>query len=114
MSFQIKFTFVVIVIIVAALIAGFFGIQFLSEEKALISQPELPADESAPADEGIPISRFEVEVIAENLEAPWDLDFWEDRVFVTERAGRIRVIEGGELLPDPYFTERFIISILIL
>ncbi|MCH8741772.1 PQQ-dependent sugar dehydrogenase [Patescibacteria group bacterium] len=103
MSFQIKFAFVVIVIIVAALIAGFFGIQFLSEEKALTSQSEHPADESASADEDIPFSRFEVEVIAENLEAPWDLDFWEDRIFVTERAGRIRVIENGEFLPDPYF-----------
>jgi glucose/arabinose dehydrogenase len=43
-----------------------------------------------------------VHVLAENLEIPWAIDVAEDgRLFFTERAGRIRVIENGTLLQDP-------------
>jgi aldose sugar dehydrogenase len=43
----------------------------------------------------------EVEVVAENLEVPWAIDISEDgRIFFTERAGRIRIIDDGRLL-DP-------------
>lgn len=44
-----------------------------------------------------------VEVVARGLEAPWALDFAPDgRIFLTERAGRIRVIKGGTLEPAPW------------
>jgi glucose/arabinose dehydrogenase len=34
--------------------------------------------------------------------APWGLDFLPDgRILVTEKAGRLRIIEKGKLLPDP-------------
>lgn len=40
-----------------------------------------------------------VEIIAENLEVPWAIDISEDgRIFFTERAGRIRIIENERLL----------------
>jgi glucose/arabinose dehydrogenase len=40
----------------------------------------------------------QVEVVARDLEVPWALDFAPDgRMFVTERAGRIRVIRNGRL-----------------
>jgi glucose/arabinose dehydrogenase len=44
-------------------------------------------------------------VIARGLEIPWSLAFAPDgRLFVTERPGRVRVIAGGRLLPEPALT----------
>ena len=46
--------------------------------------------------------RFRAQVIATNLEIPWALAFAEDgRLFVTERPGRLRIIENGRLRPEP-------------
>ena len=46
-----------------------------------------------------------VETVAGGLEVPWGLSFAPDgRLFVTERPGRIRVIEEGRLSPDPWAT----------
>src|SRR6266849_5342249 len=45
---------------------------------------------------------FRVEVVAQKLEIPWALAFTPDgRIFVTERPGRLRVIENGRLKPEP-------------
>ncbi len=49
-----------------------------------------------------PASAFQIDTIAEGLEHPWSIAFLPDgRMLVTERAGRLRVIRDGELLPDP-------------
>ena len=46
-----------------------------------------------------------VSVIATGLEVPWSLAFAPDnRIFVTERPGRLRVIVGGKLQAAPLFT----------
>lgn len=46
-----------------------------------------------------------VEVVARGLEVPWALAFAPDgRLFVTERPGRIRLVRGGRLLPEPLAT----------
>jgi len=46
-----------------------------------------------------------VETIATGLEVPWALAFAADgRLFVTERAGRIRVVKDGRLEPAPVAT----------
>jgi aldose sugar dehydrogenase len=46
---------------------------------------------------------FQVDTLARDLEVPWDLAFAPDgRIFVTERPGRIRVVEGGVLRPAPW------------
>ena len=43
-----------------------------------------------------------IQVIAQDLEVPWAADIAEDgRIFFTERAGRIRIIENGTLIAEP-------------
>ena len=50
-------------------------------------------------------TRFAVEVIATNLEITWALAFAPDgRLFFTERPGRVRVMQGGQLLATPALT----------
>ncbi|MBW3654912.1 MAG: PQQ-dependent sugar dehydrogenase [Gemmatimonadetes bacterium] len=44
-----------------------------------------------------------LDTVASGLQVPWDLAFAPDgRIFVTERAGRIRVIQDGALRPEPW------------
>lgn len=46
--------------------------------------------------------KFRIETLAENLDAPWGLVKLPDgRFLVTERAGRLRIIENGRLLEAP-------------
>jgi len=47
-----------------------------------------------------------VQILATNLEKPWAIGFAGDKIFVTERAGQVRVIESGVLLDDPLATLR--------
>lgn len=42
-----------------------------------------------------------VEIIATNLQKPWAMDFADDRIFFTEKVGKIRVINSGVLLEEP-------------
>lgn len=45
---------------------------------------------------------FKVEIVAENLEVPWEIAFAPDgRIFFTERIGTLRVIDDGKLNPEP-------------
>lgn len=81
-------------------------------------QPACSPDPSAPPpaqDDGPPPvgdtfvaadgTRFLVETFARNLEVPWALAFAPDgRVFVTERPGRVRIIQNRQLLPTPALT----------
>ena len=44
---------------------------------------------------------FKIEVVTEGLETPWGIAFLPDgRLLVTERPGRLRIIENGKLLPE--------------
>ena len=47
-----------------------------------------------------------VQVLATNLEKPWAIDFAGDKIFVTEKAGQVRVMESGILLDEPLVTLR--------
>jgi glucose/arabinose dehydrogenase len=45
---------------------------------------------------------FKLEVVARRLETPWAIAFLPDgRMLVTERPGRLRIVEKGRLLPEP-------------
>jgi aldose sugar dehydrogenase len=45
---------------------------------------------------------YRVETVAQSLDHPWCIAFLPDgRMLVTERAGRLRVIENGKLAPEP-------------
>lgn len=45
--------------------------------------------------------QVDVVVFAEGLETPWSIDFLSaDRALITERSGRLRVVEKGRLLPE--------------
>lgn len=44
---------------------------------------------------------FKIEVIAREIETPWALAFLPDgRLLITERPGRLRIVDKGKLLPD--------------
>ncbi|CAN5785395.1 PQQ-dependent sugar dehydrogenase [soil metagenome] len=50
-----------------------------------------------------PTPAVALDTVASGLEVPWAIDFAPDgRIFITERPGRIRVIEDGELLAEPW------------
>lgn len=72
--------------------------------QAGLCQPT-PSDRPAPAGEIVTAAdgtRFRVEVVAAGLEVPWSLAFAPDgRLFVAERPGRVRIVEGGRLLNQP-------------
>jgi aldose sugar dehydrogenase len=47
-------------------------------------------------------AQFRIETVASGLKHPWSLAWLPDgRMLVTERAGRLRIIEDGEVLPEP-------------
>jgi len=49
--------------------------------------------------------RVGVEIVARGLEIPWALAFAPDgRLFVTERPGRVRILQNGTLLAEPALT----------
>ncbi|HEX2854530.1 MAG TPA: PQQ-dependent sugar dehydrogenase [Opitutaceae bacterium] len=48
------------------------------------------------------LHNFRFELVAAGLEVPWSIAFLPDgRMLVTERSGRLRVIENGKLLAEP-------------
>ena len=47
-------------------------------------------------------TRFSVEVVVSNVEIPWSLAFAPDgRLFFTERPGRIRIVQNGQIATTP-------------
>lgn len=50
-------------------------------------------------------ARIGVQVLLTNLQIPWSIVFAPDgRMFFTERVGRVRVVQNGQLLAQPAFT----------
>jgi glucose/arabinose dehydrogenase len=89
---------------VATLIAILFAAGAACDESdpSPTPTPTPPAGELFTADDG---TRFRVEVVAQNLEIPWALAFAPDgRLFFTERPGRVRVYQNGQVLAAPALT----------
>jgi aldose sugar dehydrogenase len=52
--------------------------------------------------QSVPAENIRVETVADNLVAPWAIDFADNGdVFFTERPGRVRLIQNGNLLSTP-------------
>jgi aldose sugar dehydrogenase len=65
---------------------------------------------AARGEKGQPVP-FRIETVASNLEVPWAIAFAPDgRIFITERPGRVRVIEHGKLRFEPVATIREVAS----
>ncbi|MEW6044694.1 MAG: PQQ-dependent sugar dehydrogenase [Thermoproteota archaeon] len=47
-----------------------------------------------------------IKILATNLQRPWAIAFSQDKIFVTEKEGHIRVIESNTLLEEPLATLR--------
>jgi glucose/arabinose dehydrogenase len=47
-----------------------------------------------------------IQILATNLEKPWALDVVDDRIFITEKIGKVRVIESDVLIEEPLATLR--------
>ena len=72
--------------------------------------PQNPQNPDPPGTPGPPTTtftaadgtRFGVQIYLTRLEVPWSLAFAPDgRLFIAERPGRVRIVQNGQLLPDP-------------
>jgi glucose/arabinose dehydrogenase len=72
---------------------------------AACDDPQSPDPAPAPPGDVVTAgdgTRFAVEVVGENLEIPWAMALAPDgRMFFTERPGRVRVFQNGQVLPAP-------------
>src|SRR5215510_10000891 len=85
-----------ILVAVAAVVAASIATVFFAPSQTVLPVPEPRQPDGNNTNSGI-------QTLAENLEVPWAIDVADDgRVFFTERAGRIRIIDNGTLL-DPTF-----------
>lgn len=78
-------------------------VAFIREVATREADPQ--ATSSQPLPTGVQSSEehaYRFETVVEGLDVPWSLSFLPDgRILVTERVGRLRVIENGKLNPEP-------------
>ncbi len=78
-------------------------INYLRESATRAHDPQ-PREEQ-PLPTGVQHSErqdYRIEPVVEGLDVPWSLAFLPDgRILVTERVGRLRIIDHGQLLPEP-------------
>ncbi len=73
---------------------------YIREGRARASQGTMPAPPTLPARIESERHAFRVELVADDLETPWGLEIMPDgKLLVTERPGRLRVVDGDRLLP---------------
>ncbi|MBI2842982.1 MAG: PQQ-dependent sugar dehydrogenase [Armatimonadetes bacterium] len=105
---------IILVVLFTATIAGCEGQQVPEGAPNNVSpgEPDLPppgktvVGEKPPMPEPVRRPRpeeYSVETFVSGLVVPWDMAFAsKDRVYVTERPGRVRLIENGKLREEPY------------
>ena len=74
---------------------------------AVILTDSLPSN-SPPLPEPIVqnVSTDSVEIVAKNLQKPWSIAFADERIFVSEKSGKIKIITPSGLLETPLITLR--------
>lgn len=94
----------VIASIFISFLAAFNFISCSGDDDKHKSTPETQTINSSPVD-------YTIESFVEGLEVPWSIVFTSpDRILVTERPGRLRVIENGKLNPTPLKTFDEVVS----
>ncbi len=87
--------FKVVSVVIGISLALIMCIGCIRQPAALPSSPQEPDISSS----------MDISVLAEDLDTPWAIDFAPDgRIFVTERPGRIRIVQEGKLETQPWFT----------
>jgi glucose/arabinose dehydrogenase len=78
-------------------------IAFIREKGIHSVDPQPAASQPLPGGvQNSELHSYRLESVAEGLDVPWSMTFLPDgRLLVTERVGRLRVIDHGRLLPDP-------------
>ena len=108
-TLHIRMALVLGIVAAAALLAVILGCSRPAAPETT-PQPSMPATQptaqvtprpaTQPEEEGV---QAVAELVAEELKAPWALDFAPDgRIFITEKEGNIRVFANGELQDAPY------------
>jgi glucose/arabinose dehydrogenase len=85
---------------VAASTILYYGVSALCAQTAEVKETTTPTPDTSATRDGA--THFQVETVASGLEVPWAMAFAPDgRLFVTERPGRLRVIQNGQLRAEP-------------
>ncbi|MFY9300780.1 MAG: PQQ-dependent sugar dehydrogenase [Candidatus Nitrosotenuis sp.] len=74
----------------------------LAASAIILSSPSQPPPLPPPTTQ----ENESIETLATGLKKPWAIAFAEDKIFVTEKQGSIRIIESGVLLDEPLATLR--------
>src|SRR3954451_14885356 len=93
-------TIAAVVMSIGALTAGALTTHAVAQQTPPAAPPAAVAD---PDGQVIKSEKqtFKIEVIARPIETPWAIAFLPDgRLLITERPGRLRIVEKGKLLPD--------------
>lgn len=92
---QIVRTFCLSLMFVIAFASAPGAYDLLAWLQARLGQEDVPMLDSGS-------ETFQVETVVEGLESPWAIEFLsDDRIFITERPGRLRVVRNGRLHPEP-------------
>lgn len=83
-----------------ALVIGSVAVAAVVVAIMLVSFPTKPAPIQSPTQ----TNATGIQVVASHLQIPWAIDFADDeRIFFTERVGKVRVIDHGKLIDEPIF-----------
>jgi glucose/arabinose dehydrogenase len=99
---------VAVIILIALLVSAFRFMQRDEENQTIAPTVVSEVSEST---QGTNTKQVIVETVAEGLFVPWSIVFTsKDRVLVTERDGKIRVIEDGKIRVEPLITVAEVVS----
>lgn len=70
----------------------------------ILTSPSEPPPIPPPISQGS--GNESVQILATNLEQPWAIAFAEDKILLTEKSGKIRIVQSDKLLEEPLATLR--------